>query len=870
MRFDARFAAIADRTGVSLREVERANHVEMVIAPSGWSNAQIEAWLDWLGGPPCDSGRRDLIGAIRAWADGIAARGVIAGLFGRAQANGFAAELAATIRLGLAAPFTPSPALTPTPDPFIDLSEPNGRAVLKAGLAERRATRLASCAVQAAAEALSAVADAVSRCEGPLADCTNPASNPALARAATRARQTGASDADIIRAIQGERFETSAPHLVAQGPLVVLADRAQIASGAPEALAIAEGMDGDVVAAFSHGDALGIAMTADAPGVLVNLAALQGPVHETLAALIRLWTVALDLELSPDAAPARRAIQFGLCGAADGLPPRLLADRLAAVSHVTELAGLAAVAAEATTLELGQALGGAEAEDARARLARLAEALSSSELAPVQKGLAGLKPESGRRHAVIGFTAVDPEATLRLGLSPLSAVDVFETADGQVERRLKPSLAAAISVAGGDVEAAERYLFGRKTLVGAPGIDPVALRSRGFTDIELEAIEQALVEVEQLSDAVRTPVLDAGFIRDVLGLQPDALDVLDELGFSAADQSAAQAYALGHGTLAAWPEAPDTLRALLDDPAGFETSLGAAIESFSECPDVRPEVLDWRTPPLVAARRLEALALEGRRGIRLTRAAAPVGLTLDLPDVTAPSRRPEPSPEPRTVERVIEKVVERDRTRRKLPDRRKGYIQKAAVGGHKVYIHTGEYEDGELGEIFIDMHKEGAAFRSLMNNFAISVSLGLQHGVPLEEFVDAFVFTRFEPAGRVTGNDSIRSATSILDYIFRELGVSYLGRHELANAEPEVTADTLTGEPAEPVPAAKFISKGFARGAAPDNLVVLPFGRKAEEPARTVSATEAVACPACGDFTLQQRGAGWICDTCGAAPSMQG
>ena len=157
-----------------------------------------------------------------------------------------------------------------------------------------------------------------------------------------------------------------------------------------------------------------------------------------------------------------------------------------------------------------------------------------------------------------------------------------------------------------------------------------------------------------------------------------------------------------------------------------------------------------------------------------------------------------------------------------------------------------------------------------MNNFAISVSLGLQHGVPLEEFVDAFVFTRFEPAGRVTGNDSIKSATSILDYIFRELGVSYLDRHELANAEPEATADTLTGETPEPVPAAKFISKGFARGAAPDNLVVLPFGRKAEEPARTASATEAVACPACGDFTLQQRGAGWVCDTCGAAPSMQG
>ena len=109
------------------------------------------------------------------------------------------------------------------------------------------------------------------------------------------------------------------------------------------------------------------------------------------------------------------------------------------------------------------------------------------------------------------------------------------------------------------------------------------------------------------------------------------------------------------------------------------------------------------------------------------------------------------------------------REREKLPNRRKGYTQKAIVGGHKVYLRTGEYEDGRLGEIFIDMHKEGAAFRSLMNNFAIAISLGLQYGVPLEEYVDAFTFTRFEPAGIVQGNDAIKNATSILDYVFREL-----------------------------------------------------------------------------------------------------
>ena len=136
---------------------------------------------------------------------------------------------------------------------------------------------------------------------------------------------------------------------------------------------------------------------------------------------------------------------------------------------------------------------------------------------------------------------------------------------------------------------------------------------------------------------------------------------------------------------------------------------------------------------------------------------------------------------------MVEKIVERItvmRERERMPDRRKGYTQKAVVGGHKVYLRTGEYDDGRLGEIFIDMHKEGAALRSIINNFAIAVSLGLQYGVPLEEYVDAFTFTRFEPQGPVQGNDSIKYATSILDYVFRELAVSYLERFDLAHVDP--------------------------------------------------------------------------------------
>src|SRR5208282_3861159 len=145
-------------------------------------------------------------------------------------------------------------------------------------------------------------------------------------------------------------------------------------------------------------------------------------------------------------------------------------------------------------------------------------------------------------------------------------------------------------------------------------------------------------------------------------------------------------------------------------------------------------------------------------------------------------------------ERIVERIIERVRLtaeREKLPNRRKGYTQKAVVGGHKVYLRTGEFEDGRLGEIFIDMHKEGAAFRSLMNNFAIAISLGLQYGVPLEEFVEAFTFTRFEPAGYVQGNEAIKNATSILDYIFRELAVSYLARNDLAHVDPSNIGATV-------------------------------------------------------------------------------
>ncbi|MEL7430223.1 MAG: vitamin B12-dependent ribonucleotide reductase, partial [Pseudomonadota bacterium] len=187
-------------------------------------------------------------------------------------------------------------------------------------------------------------------------------------------------------------------------------------------------------------------------------------------------------------------------------------------------------------------------------------------------------------------------------------------------------------------------------------------------------------------------------------------------------------------------------------------------------------------------------------------------------------------------EKIVERVIERvSREQEKLPTRRKGYTQKAKLNGHTIFLRTGEYDDGRLGEIFIDMHKEGAAFRAMMNNFAISVSLGLQYGVPLEEYVDAFTFTKFEPAGMVQGNDAIKTATSILDYIFRELGISYLDRHELAHVDQSDFSATAMGKGIEQGKA-HAVSKGLTRG---HSLSVVKSGGKsgsvAGEPAGSAS-----------------------------------
>ena len=218
------------------------------------------------------------------------------------------------------------------------------------------------------------------------------------------------------------------------------------------------------------------------------------------------------------------------------------------------------------------------------------------------------------------------------------------------------------------------------------------------------------------------------------------------------------------------------------------------------------------------------------------------------------------------------KKFDQERIRNKLPDRRKGYTQKASINNHKVYLRTGEYMDGSIGEIFIDMHKEGAAFRSLMNNFAISVSIGLQYGVPLEEFVEAFTFTKFEPSGEVKGNAEIKFTTSILDYIFKELAISYLGREDLSNQTsnqiteliPQNYDSNYKTENAETV-LKNFTSKGYIRKKNFDgNLTLISNQNTSEETEKIkhIKKFEGDPCDRCGNFTVYKEENQIKCLTC--------
>ncbi|MDR3509851.1 MAG: ribonucleotide reductase [Caulobacteraceae bacterium] len=931
MRFETQSASDgALEASLEVHRIERGVRTVDVLAPPGWSHARVDAWLDWAEIQPVDDrsdeafvdlGPSDhplaeaLNGALAHYADRLACRGAALGVFdGDGDARRFRDALLTSLVAGEAAPSRPVSG-DAGEGRVVDLGDFELDGAIRWHLEQSRRAEILRDASAAMDERLQAIIDAVARCEGDRGACADVAHNVALARAARRARDAGASDSLIRRAIglarAGAPHWTSAEVETGPTPLLLLCGRrAAVEANEPAAsrAAAAAWESGRVLLAFDPRDAEAADRAQAAGRIAIALPRFDDSEIFDIAgfsAAVRLWTVALDLDASLNlyANGAWRPLSLTLAGLGDVMAARGLAYGSPEALRLTRnLYALAAGAGLSASAEIAYAMGPYPAfdQDRDARLAALSSrAKACDRTHPIGEAAATLLSgaikaarRTGLRNAEVVSLFEDADLSLRLGGLSLGAAPwngpttVMETADGHTVRVLSPAAARGLSRLDVDVDAAVLRLLGRRDLSDAPGVNRDTLHERGFTDYEIGAVQNALFGAPSLRAAFSPAVIGEGFVRDVLGasaedLDDPQLDILALAGFGGDEIALAELHVLGGplGLDDLNEEARRLLAPAAEIPLSARLSMTVAAEAFACAPSLAPLHLNWSDEAFQAARLQSAAARAGLRAIRVVREAEPANLVLDLPALSEePARRPAPTAAPVVSERIIEKVVERERTRRRLPDRRKGYIQKAAVGGHKVYLHTGEYEDGELGEVFIDMHKEGAAFRSLMNNFAIAVSIGLQYGVPLDEFVDAFVFTRFEPAGRVTGNDTIRSATSILDYIFRELGVSYLDRQDLANADPdEFNADGLGrgkaeagGDgPADPLPASKFISKGFSRGAAPDNLVFLPTGPRTRTTDKEASAEHDV-CPACGDLALTRHGARLVCETCGAAPERLG
>jgi ribonucleoside-diphosphate reductase alpha chain len=538
----------------------------------------------------------------------------------------------------------------------------------------------------------------------------------------------------------------------------------------------------------------------------------------------------------------------------------------------------------------------------------------------------GLAEQHGLRNAQV--TVIAPTGTIGLvmdcdttGIEPDFALVKFKKLAGggyfKIINRMVPKALETLGYSPAQIEDITRYAVGRGTLDGAPGIDHNALRARGFTDEALAAVEAALPTAFDIKYVFNKWTLGEVFCRERLGvgeaeLADGRLDLLRAIGFSREQVETANAWCCGTMTVEGAPHLRAEHLVVFDcaNPCGrtgkrFLSSsshiqmmaaaqpfLSGAISKTINMP-ARATVNDCLEAYLEGWRLgLKALALY-RDGSKLSQPLA--SMLADVEDDE--DEEPQPAPHAERVIQVTERVVERwINERRKLPSRRKGYTQKAVVGGHKVYLRTGEYQDGTLGEIFVDMHKEGAAFRSLMNSFAISVSIGLQYGVPLEEFVEAFSYTRFEPSGVVQGNDTIKMATSVLDYIFRELAVSYLDRTDLANVDPSELRHDAIGKGTREgdlggEAVARFASTGFVRGnlrllagggAVADEQHARRFGATsstipvAERPGAVQNSRAAQAelarlkgytgdsCSSCGNFTLVRNGTCLKCDTCGA------
>jgi ribonucleoside-diphosphate reductase alpha chain len=448
---------------------------------------------------------------------------------------------------------------------------------------------------------------------------------------------------------------------------------------------------------------------------------------------------------------------------------------------------------------------------------------------------------------------------------------------------------AALGYDADEVAEIERYAVGHGSLDEAPGVSHAALARKGFSHRELAALEKSLVSAFDIKFAFNKWTLGEEFCLKTLNISAEDLasptfDLLTALGFSKREIEAANIHVCGAMTVEGAPHLKAEHYPVFDcaNPCGkigkrylsveshirmmaaAQPFISGAISKTINMPN-DATVDDCKSAYMLSWKlALKANALY-RDGSKLSQ---PLNSALIADEdeeaeeaveafAALPSAAKAAQVSEKIVERIIERV-ERLREREKLPGRRKGYTQKAVVGGHKVYVRTGEYDDGRLGEIFIDMHKEGAAFRAMMNNFAIAISLGLQYGVPLEEYVEAFTFTRFEPAGFVQGNEQIKNATSILDYIFRELAISYLGRTDLAHIDPSDMGSTSLGKaedeqaPADGGGAAsKVVSKGFVRGKE-DRLMLIPGGNAGQRGVSAVSTAAVTALATDGATALRQ------------------
>jgi ribonucleoside-diphosphate reductase alpha chain len=565
-----------------------------------------------------------------------------------------------------------------------------------------------------------------------------------------------------------------------------------------------------------------------------------------------------------------------------------------------------------------------------------------------------LGEKNGYRNAQA--TVIAPTGTIGLvmdcdttGIEPDFALVKFKKLAGggyfKIINRAVPEALRTLGYSEADIAEIEAYAVGHGTLSQAPAINHTTLKAKGFTDEAIAKAEKALPTAFDIKFAFNKWTLGEDFCRDTLGIPAEdlalpAFDLLAALGFGKREIEAANIHVCGAMTVEGAPHLKAEHYPVFDcaNPCGrtgkrylsveshirmmaaAQPFISGAISKTINMPN-DATVEDCKAAYLLSWKlALKANALY-RDGSKLSQ---PLNsqLIADEEDeedsVEAFIERPAAARATGLAEKVVEKIVERItvlRERERMPDRRKGYTQKAVVGGHKVYLRTGEYDDGRLGEIFIDMHKEGAALRSIINNFAIAISLGLQYGVPLDEYVDAFTFTRFEPQGPVQGNDSIKYATSILDYVFRELAVSYLERFDLAHVDPSEAGgfDALGKGVEEGKPSRNYVSKGLTRSRT-DRLSVVSSDTQAVatggsnvtafsgaatalkvEPEAKLSPAqqleqintgdarvhakqaasekraearakgyEGEACGECGNFTLVRNGTCMKCDTCGS------